>query len=94
MVQEAYSRVCALLKHVPRHMFRHVPDRKLLGHITGHVPRDVIKIVPDRHVLGNVLGHEPRHVLRHMLWHMLRHMPHGQIWSSQPMFLRFFWNHH
>ena len=49
-----------VLKHVPRHVLRHVPVRHVLEHMPGHVLEHVSKHVPDRHVLDR---HVPKRVL-------------------------------
>ena len=54
-----------VLKHVPRHMLRHVPVRHVLDHVPGHLLEHVPKHVPDRRVLDR---HVSEYVLaRHVL---------------------------
>ena len=36
---------------MPRHVFKHVPDRHMLKHVPQHVPRHM----PDKHMLEHML---------------------------------------
>ena len=63
-----------LLKHVPKSVYRHGPDRHMFGHMCWHVPSYILKQVPE-YVLKDV----PKHVHSNMphkyvLEHVSRHM--------------------